>query len=150
MNKIKGMFMVLAFTFFLLIALVVNVSLTIWISSTSIETIYKHVIVYAFSIALMLVGLFIGFIILYKYSPRFKIRIRDVIPGAMITTIPTAGFILLFGTITQLWTYGAYGVIGAIMFIGMASLIVTYFIFVGITANAAYYKTFVGDKVKTK
>ena len=150
MNKLKGMFMVLAFTFFLMLSLVVNVSFTIWISSMGIDTTYKHVIVYSFSIFTMFFGLFVGFIILYKYSPRFKIRIRDVVPGAMITTIPTAGFILLFGTITQVWTYGIYGVIGAIMFIGMASLIVTYFIFVGITANAAYYKTFVGDKVKTK
>ncbi|MCK5867159.1 MAG: YihY/virulence factor BrkB family protein, partial [Mycoplasmataceae bacterium] len=105
---------------------------------------------YSFSVISMFLSLFVGFIILYKFSPRFKIRIRDVVPGAMITTIPTAGFIILFGTITQLWTYGIYGVVGAIMFIGMASLIVTYFIFVGITANAAYYKTFVADKVKTK
>ena len=119
-------------------------------ANVNLETIYQKAIVYTFSIVSMFLGLFFGFIILYKYSPRYKIRIRDVVPGAMITTIPTAGFILMFGTITQLWTYSAYGVIGAIMFIGMASLIVTYFIFVGITANAAYYKTFVGDKVKTK
>ena len=150
MNKIKGMFMVLAFTFFLLMALVVNVSFSVWMANANISELNQKILVYTFSIISMFLSLFVGFIILFRFSPRFKIRIRDVIPGAMITTIPTAGFILLFGTITQLWTYGAYGVIGAIMFIGMASLIVTYFIFVGLTANAAYYKTFVADKVKTK
>ena len=98
MNKIKGMFMVLSFTFFLMVSLVINVSFSIWMANSGLSITYQKVLVYTFSI----ISMFLGFFVLYKFSPRFKIRFRDVVPGAMITTIPTAGFILLFGTITQL------------------------------------------------
>ncbi|WP_161565660.1 hypothetical protein [Mycoplasma sp. ATU-Cv-508] len=40
--------------------------------------------------------------------------------------------------------------VGAIMYIGTSSLIITYFIFLGITTNASYYKTFVGPRVENK
>ncbi len=150
MNKLKGMSMVLIFTLFLVVVLAANVAFVSWIASFNFDKNITKLITYIFLIPSTFVGFFIAFMALYKLSPRFKIKLRHVIPGAMITTIPTAGFIVLFGTITSIWSYGSYGVLGAIMFIGMTSLLITYFIFVGITANAAYYKTFVSNKVKEK
>ncbi len=150
MNKLKGMSLVIALTLFLMIALLINIAFSSWIHSYNLgETMFK-VIFYSFLVVSMFFGFFLAFIMLYRFSPRYKIRFKDVFPGAVVTTLPTALLIVLFGSISSLWSYGSYGVLGAIMFIGMASLLITYFIFVGITANAAYYKTFVGSKVKEK
>ncbi|WKX02527.1 YihY/virulence factor BrkB family protein [Candidatus Mycoplasma mahonii] len=150
MNKFKGMFLVIVFTLFLFFILSVNVLFTKWLSTFEIEDILKEALLYIYLSFGMFIGFFVGFILLYKFSPRFKIKIKHVVPGAMVSTLPTTGFLILFGFISSLWSYDSYGVIGAIMYIGMSSLIVTYFIFVGISANAAYYKTFVNDGLKNK
>lgn len=150
MNKLKGMMMVITFTFLLVIALTINIVMTSWIRESNMTDDWIDFFIHFWLIIALGIDLFILMIILFRFSPRFKIRIRNVIPGAMITTIPTLLFLSLFSFIAKWWSYGNYGSIGTIMYIGMASLIISYFIFVGIIANAAYYKTFVGDRVKTK
>lgn len=151
MNKIKGMFMVFIFSISLFIALTVNIITTKQIdASTTLSQTSKSAIKMTFLVLGLFSGIFIGFIVFFKLSPRYSIRLRHVIPGAMVSTIPTAGFLSLFGYITTLWSYGNYGSLGTIMYLAMSSLIVTYFIFVGLSANVAYYKTFVGNKVRNK
>ncbi|MCK5866861.1 MAG: YihY/virulence factor BrkB family protein [Mycoplasmataceae bacterium] len=150
MNKIKGMFMVVGFTLFLFSSLAINILLERWIDTFSVTVFWKDFILRTILIVGLSISTFSGTILLYKFSPRYKIKIRDVIPGAMVTSIPSFGFLALFGTISSLWSYGSYGIVGVIMYVGMAAMIITYFIFVGIITNAAYYKTFVGAKVKNK
>ena len=150
MNKMKGMFMVLMFSLSLFVVLAINIMITKQISSFNITDKWKNIFNSSFLVVGLFIGIFTGFISLFKLSPRFSIKVRHIIPGAMVATIPTAGFLSLFGIISSLWTYGNYGIIGTIMYLGMGCLIVTYFIFVGLSANVAYYKTFVGDKVKNK
>ena len=150
MNKIKGMFMVFGFTIFLFSSLAVNILFERWVNASSFSETWKDFILRAFLIVGLGVSTFIGTILLFKFSPRYKIKIRNVIPGAMVTSIPSFGFLALFGTISSLWSYGSYGIVGVIMYVGMAAMIITYFIFVGIITNAAYYKTFVGAKVRNK
>ena len=150
MNKLKGMFIVALFTLALIFALVINISIQKWIHTTDLSNAAKDGWTEFLLVVSLAVGSFFLFVTLYKFSPRFSINVRHVIPGAMVTTVPTILFLSLFGYISSLWTYGDYGMIGVIMYLGMASLIVTYFIFVGIITNASYYKTFIGNKVKTK
>ena len=149
-NKIKGMLLVVGFTLFLFGSLTINILLERWVSSFNIIEFWKDFILRSILIIGLAIATFCGTVLLFKFSPRFKIEIRNVIPGAMVTSIPAFGFLTLFGTISSLWSYGNYGIIGVIMYIGMAAIIITYFIFVGIITNAAYYKTFVGTKVKNK
>lgn len=150
MNRIKGMFMVLAFTAFLVGALLINIFVNRYINSWNVSESGKTVAKYVFLIFGLLCLTFFGFLALFKFSPRYKIKLRHVIPGAMVAALPTTLFLSLFGIITNLWSYGAYGSIGAIMYIGMASLIVSNFLFMGLISNAAYYKTFVGLTVDKK
>lgn len=150
MNKFKGMFIVAAFTIALILGLMVNVAIQKWIHSTNLSTTAKDVWTQTLLIVTLALGSFALFICLYRFSPRFAIKLRQVIPGAMVTTVPTVLFLALFGYISSLWSYGEYGVLGVVMYLGMAALIITYFIFVGIITNASYYKTFIGKKVRTK
>lgn len=150
MNKIKGMFMVLSLTAFLLAGLIVNVLYLRWNSTFTVGETARQIIHYTVMFFGLLAMLFFGFILLYKFSPRYRIRVRHVIPGAMVTALPTTIFLTLFGIITSHWSYSSYGIIAVIMYIGMTSLIVSNFIFMGLITNAAYYKTFVGNAVEKK
>lgn len=150
MNKFKGMVMVTIFSIVLFLALAINILITKQIDSSELSDTWNSFFKTFFLVVGLFVGVFLAFIALFKFSPRYSIKIRHIIPGAMVSTIPTAGFLALFGLISSLWSYGNYGVVGTVMYIGMSSLIITYFIFVGLSANVAYYKTFVGEKVKNK
>lgn len=148
-NKFKGLSMVLSFTAYLLMALIVNVAFEHLLNAVNWSETIKDVIRYSFLSVGLFFLIFIGFIVMYRFSPRFKTRIRWIIPGAMTSTIPTAGFLILFGSVSSLWNYGQFGAIGTIMYIGMGALTITYFIFVGILVNSAYHNTHIG-KVERK
>lgn len=150
MNKIKGMMMVLSFTFLLVVGLTINIILTSWIHESNLTNFWQNFFVHLWLIVSLGFGIFFLMILLFRFSPRYKIKIRNVIPGSMVSTIPTLLFLTLFSFITRLWSYGNYGSIGTIMYVGMSSLIISYFIFVGLISNAAYYKTFVASRVRTK
>ena len=149
MNKIKGLSMVVSFTLYLLIALTINIGFEHLMNYWNLTTTTKDILRYVFLSFGLFFLIFIGFIILYRFSPRFKTKIRWIIPGAMTSTIPTAGFLILFGSISSLWSYGKFGSIGTIMYIGMGALMITYFIFVGILVNSSYHNTHIG-KVEKK
>ncbi len=149
-NKLKGMSLVFAFSLFLFFALTLNILVQKQIEDSGMSNGLQDFSIRIFLMFGLIFGTFFGFLLLYKFSPRYKIKFKHIIPGTMVTTIPTSGFLILFGSISSLWSYGNYGFLGTIMYIGTSSLIITYFVFVGIIANASYYKTFVGRKVKTK
>ena len=150
MNRIKGMFIVIALTVFLIAVLAVNISVNQWIKSWDMNSQSKSVLMYLFLFFGLLFVIFTGVIFLFKFTPRYKIKFRHVVPGAMVMALPTTLFLAFFGLITTFWSYGSYGIIGAIMYIGMSSLICTNFLFMGLIANASYYQTFVGRKMKAK
>lgn len=149
-NKFKGMLIVFLLSFLLFLGLFINVAIQRQIGFSSISQSSKNFILTIFTVIILFFGLFGLSIFIFKYSPRFKIKIRHILPGATVTTIPSALFLAIFSSITSLFSYGAYGTIGTIMYVSMGSLIITYFVFVGIIANASYHKTFVGTKVQNK
>ena len=150
MNRLKGMLMVLSLTLGLIFALVINILITREIDSWSISKDARKVIEFTYLFIGLFFLIFIGMVALFKLSPRYRIRIKHVIPGAMVTTLPTTIFLSLFGVITSIWSYGSYGVIGVIMYVGMACLIFSNFLFMGLISNAAYYNTFVGRRLEPK
>lgn len=150
MNKFRGMLLVFQFTIILALALSINILIDSAIARLKIAVWIREMILYISLIISLFLLIFILFLLLYKFSPRFKVKFREILPGAMVSALPTSLFLGFFGLIANLWNYKSYGLVGAIMYLGMASLIVTYFIFMGIITNASYYKTFVGQKVPTK
>ena len=150
MNRLKGFFMVLCFVFFLLLILFANILFVNWLNHHHEKGILRRLWTYLWLISTLSVGVFVGIISLFKFSPRFFIKVRHTIPGAIVTTVPTVGFLVFFGIITSFWHYDRYGIVGSIMYIGISSLIIVDFIYVGLITNNSYYKTFVGDKMKKK
>ena len=149
-NKFKGISMSFAFTFSVLFALIINVFVNKAIYDSELELIWKDVFMYIFLILALFVGMISGFIGLFKFSPRFKLKFKEVLPGALVTGIPTALFLATFGPISSMWSYDAYGSIAAIMYIGMSSLFITNFIYVGLSVNVSYYRTFVRTETLKK
>ncbi|WP_027334584.1 YihY/virulence factor BrkB family protein [Mycoplasmopsis felifaucium] len=102
------------------------------------ENIYFYI---SFSLYL-LVGLYIGFSLLFKISPAFKLSWTQVAPGALIASVPTIIFISIFGYLTSLIDYKKFGVFGTFMYIALLVSIASYFMYLGIIANEGYYKTY--------
>lgn len=71
----------------------------------------------------MTVMLFLGFASFFKFSPRYKIKFRHTLPGAMVATLPTVIFFAVFGALVQskLLDYTYFGTIGTIMYLGLAA-----------------------------
>ena len=143
MNKFKGMGMVFVFTVVLFGTLTGNVFVQKAIDGTNIPQIWNDFAMYSFLIFVLFIGMFLGFLALFKLSPRFKLRFREVMPGALVAGIPTGLFLAIFGPITSMWNYSSYGTVASIMYIGMASLFITNFIYVALATNVAFYQTFV-------
>ena len=150
MNKIKGMVMVVALTIFLFLALLLNIFVNKGIDSWKLSDGLTSFLQYSFLITALLVLVFLGTVALFKLSPRYKIKVRHIVPGAMVTALPTTIFLAFFGGISSILSYGEYGAIGTMLYIGLSSLFVSNFLFMGLISNAAYYKTFVGRSLPLK
>lgn len=64
-------------------------------------------------------------------------------PGALIAAIPTAIFILIFGSLTSLIPYKKFGIVASFMYIILLLSFTSYFIYMGIIVNSSFYKTFI-------
>ena len=149
-NRFRGMMMVIYLTLGLFFSLLFNTLIVTLINRLSIDDWAKDLILYTFLIFGIFLLTSVGFTLFFRFSPRYKIKIRQVIPGGMVAALPSSLFLIFFGSISSLWSYGNYGSVGAIMYIAMTALILSIFLFTGIIANSAYYKTFVGEKIRTK
>ncbi|CAM9102677.1 YihY/virulence factor BrkB family protein [Mycoplasma marinum] len=153
MNKLRGMFIVTCLTIFVaigitLLSLVPTIINHMGISYDS--TVYTLLYYLIISIGAF-IGIYFGTIALFTLSPRFKQTWRQVHPGALATTIPTAGFMVLFTLLTKIFfRYESYGVLGIFMTIAACMFQISYFIYVGIIVNVVFYKTHYGDRTIAK
>jgi membrane protein len=105
--------------------------------------------------SIVVVGMFVGsyllFLLLFRFSPRFKIKWNHVHAGAITSSIPTALFVLLFSQITKIFLqYNFLGQYATFITLSMSISIISYFIYVGLIVNAVYYRTRVGKKTIAK
>ncbi|MDD1371331.1 YhjD/YihY/BrkB family envelope integrity protein [Metamycoplasma hyosynoviae] len=101
-------------------------------------------VIYYFTIILFLpVSTYLGFGVFYLYAPNFKLKFPQIHPGALITSIPTSFFILIFGSITPLIKYNKFGPVAAFMYLILLMTFISYFTYTGIIVNSSFYKTFV-------
>lgn len=150
MNKLKGMFIVFTLSIFMLLALFINIEVETLIFSLDISDVGKEALTYLFLVFGLFTLLFFGMVTLFKLSPRFKIKIRHVIPGAVVSALPITLFLSLFAIFASFLSYSVYGIIAVLMYIGLVALWLSNFIFVGLITNAAYYKTHVSGLTKKK
>lgn len=93
---------------------------------------------------------YIGVGLLFRFSPLFKLKLREIAPGILITIVPTVIFIMSFGYISALIDYTKYGIIGIFLYAITFVLVLSYFLYAGILINASYYKTFFSQRIVTK
>ncbi|MCC3161118.1 MAG: YihY/virulence factor BrkB family protein [Mollicutes bacterium PWAP] len=149
-NKIRGMFMVIAFALSLFIFVGIIAGFDKWIELAKFSnttTTSLEMLTFSF---ISLFWIFIINLLLFKFSPRFKIQFKYIFQGAMIVTFPATILIIILGFTSNFFNYGQYATFGVVMFIGMFSLLNSYFIYIGITVNAAYYRAYVDDNPKDK
>jgi membrane protein len=93
---------------------------------------------------------YLGVGLLFRFSPLFKLRWKEISPGILITIIPTVIFIMLFGFLSALIDYSKYGTIGTFLYSITFVLVLSYFLYAGIIVNASYYKTFFSQRIVPK
>lgn len=150
MNRIKGMLIVIFLTTFLSIALLLNIILEKYLWALIPGDTLRNAIAISIQLVVLFISVVFVILMLFKLTPTFRVKLRNILPGAFVVAIPTFLFFALFVYITSLWSYDSYGVIAVIMYIGMSALFVSNFLFMGITTNAAYNKEFVEEEVISK
>ncbi|WP_029513289.1 YihY/virulence factor BrkB family protein [Mycoplasmopsis primatum] len=141
-NRLKGFIVVLCITVFIFLSMFIYLSFFKMINMDKASETNKNIYFYiVFSIYLM-ANLYSGFSILLKFTPAFKISWSLVTPGVLIASVPTMIFVTIFGYLTSLINYNKFGIFGVFMYIALLVSNMAYFIYLGIIANEAYYKTF--------
>ncbi|AAT27861.1 YihY/virulence factor BrkB family protein [[Mycoplasma] mobile] len=152
--RIKGILIVLGLSVFMSLVLLVVIPIVKILKENlliqSPTTFFA--IFYILSFILIIFSSYVAFLLLFKLSPSFKLKFKDVSPGAIVTTIPTSLFIVIFGSLSSidLINYGNFGTIGTFMFLVILILQLSFYLYAGLIINAAYYQTFVGKKLIPK
>ncbi|MFV8459392.1 YhjD/YihY/BrkB family envelope integrity protein [Mycoplasma sp. CR] len=145
-NKIKGFFIVLC------------VSVVFWAFATADIMLEKRIdpnpnnwlnLVVYFTFTTIFV--FVLLIMLFKLIPSFKLNLKSIYKGAMLSATPTILLVFLFNTINSYFNYDKFGgVVGFFFTIAFFINWFVYFMFLGITFNNAYYKNYISTRTINK
>lgn len=158
-KRIRGIMMVPIISLFFIIALVSFIPLisyfkTIWpptyTNNVANERWEYEVIFFISMLIFISLWSYIGVGILFRFSPLFKLKWKQIKPGILTTVIPMSVFTMIFGYLTSLIDYSKYGAIGTFLYAITFVLILSYFLYAGIIVNASYYKTFFSKKIISK
>lgn len=141
-NRLKGFFIVIGIALFIFISALIYLSIYKLFGVHKASELGKNIYFYiVFSLYLML-NLYVGLSVLFKISPGFIVPWSSLLPGVLIASLPTMVFITIFGYLTSLIDYYKFGIFGIFMYIALLVSIMSYFMYLGIITNAAFYKTF--------
>ncbi|AKA50070.1 YihY/virulence factor BrkB family protein [Mycoplasmopsis gallinacea] len=152
-NKLKGFFLVLFVSvllwFFSTFHILVDALMAknIFDKDSSVFSIVRevHFIMMSF---IFFVILFIG---LFQLAPSFKQKMNSVYRGAIISALPITILAIIFSSINKLFSYDKFGgAVGFFLTIAFFINLFTYFMFLGITFNKAYYSNFISGRTISK
>ena len=149
-NKIKGLVIVILFSLFLFVVFAINIAFINAIRNSSLSKNDQIVVIDCFLYFGIVFLVFFLYASLFKFVPWHKIKLRSIIPGTVVASIPTIIFIVIFGLLGKYLSYKRFGYIGTFLYIGLLVLEISYFMFVGLIVNVAYYQTFYNKKLKRK
>ncbi|WLP85756.1 YhjD/YihY/BrkB family envelope integrity protein [Mycoplasma seminis] len=148
-NKIKGFFLVFV------------VSIIFWIFATADIMTEKAILLRhqnnkiwlnEFVYFIYTTTFFIVLLItLFKLIPSFKLSIKSVYKGALLSATPTILLVLLFNSLNKYFNYDKFG--GTVGFFFTIAFFINwfvYFVFLGITFNNAYYKNYISTRTINK
>ncbi|ADE19775.1 YihY/virulence factor BrkB family protein [Mycoplasma crocodyli] len=150
-NRLKGLIVVLIIAILLSFTVIFTMGLDIMISGYEI---LNKKVDHNSTIVLFIINsflfLYLGFILLFKYSPSFKLTFRSINSGALIASIPTWLLVSIFASIAKISDFNKYGPLGIFMYLSIFISMFTYFMYLGIIVNEAYFKTFISQRTEQK
>ncbi len=112
---------------------------------------WQYEVLFYFTLSVYLIfWSYLGVGLLFRFSPLFKLKWKEISPGILITVIPTVIFTMSFGYVSALIDYAKYGSIGTFLYSITFVLVLAYFLYAGIIVNASYYKTFFSQRIVPK
>lgn len=152
-NRVKGLFLVLGismyFTIFVLLSYFIDSFIYGLTAADIAARINTDTSIINF-IVLSLIFLYTGFLILFKFSPSFKLSFKSIHSGSLISTIPTWILVSIFGSLTSATSFSQYGPLGIFLYLSILIAWFTFFFYLGIIVNEAYYKTFISQRTIQK
>lgn len=149
-NRLKGMLIVIGIIVYLFLTSAFYIFLYDAFNKNISNSLAQNIYFYTSFLIYLFIITYLGIGMLYKAAPSFKLSWAMINPGILITTIPIVIFIGLFGSLTSLINYGKYGIVGIFMYVAIFISFLTYFMYLGIVANEAYYKTFFSTRTISK
>ncbi|TPR54309.1 YihY/virulence factor BrkB family protein [Metamycoplasma neophronis] len=105
---------------------------------------WEFYLIYWVTIILFLPVLtYLAFLLFFTFAPNFKLKFSQAHPGALIASIPTSVFILIFGSLASLIPYQKFGIVASFMYVILLLSVMSYFIYAGVIVNSSFYHTFV-------
>ncbi|TQC54050.1 YihY/virulence factor BrkB family protein [Mycoplasmopsis mucosicanis] len=151
LNRLRGFFIVIGISLYIFIMALFYVSFFNYINPKISTNTGKNIFFYISFDIYLFIFLYIGFILIYKLTPSFKNPLTSVLPGVLITTLPNLVFISVFGHLISNGNYYKnYGIVGAFIYLALFVSSLSYFIFLGIIINEAYYKTYYSSYTTAK
>ncbi len=152
-NKLRGMFIVLCITIYMAFAVMclsALPSIISWMKFKEGSAGWNAMYLIMVSTG-SLIGIYIGVLALFRFSPRFKLHLRQIQPGAIATSIPLTLFVVLFTQLTKfLFRYKGYGQLSVFMIISASMFQISYYIYIGLIVNVVFYKTHFGETTVKK
>ena len=107
-----------------------------YLSDFNIKFINVLAVLVNYKMLITLIGFFIAFMILYAYLPARKNKIREVIPGAIFSTIVCQLFSKVFNYLVNNYlSFSMYGSLATIVVLMMYFNFFFYFFFIGAYLN---------------
>ncbi|EFF41771.1 YhjD/YihY/BrkB family envelope integrity protein [Mycoplasmopsis alligatoris] len=150
-NRLKGLILVVVISLYLSLLIAFTLGLDLLIGGYDVLDKTKNssstFILFIFN---ALIFLYTGFLMLFKFSPSFKLSFRAAHSGVLVASIPTWLLVSLFGFLAKVTDFNKYGPLGIFMYLSIFISWFTYFMYLGIIVNEAYFKTFVSQRTVQK
>lgn len=149
-NRFKGLLIVILISLYISIWVIILKLLNSLFITFNDDPEYKKWEAFILFEITSLLFLYIGFILLYKFVPSFKLKISQVYSGSLLATIPTWILVLIFGSLNTTFKYEKYGPLGIFLYISVFISFYSYFTYLGILVNESFYKTFISQRTLQK
>ncbi|PAF55494.1 YhjD/YihY/BrkB family envelope integrity protein [Mycoplasmopsis agassizii] len=149
MNRIKGIFIIIVIILLLTLFMEAYVVFVSKIDELYDGSAYEAIFYFTF-MPITALFYYVLLLFLFKFAPKFKLRLSHIQPGIFVALIPIWILTLVFQAIVRTSSFNLLSFISVIFFASTFLLFFSYFLYAGVLANEAYYKTFYSLRTVSK
>lgn len=141
-SKLKALSIVLAIIVFVTISLIIITPFMMYLKE--VDKAHYEIYFYLFCSFYLLFFFTIGWLLMFKWLPVFKLKFQDIVPGWIIASLSSSLFAMLFGYLVsnKFIKYDKYGTMASFLYLSTFSLYISYFFYFGLTINYSYAQVF--------